>query len=332
MRSLSRRCSVPLALTCLALTTSLNASGKDETPADPVALKSLDPVLLVEGKESKGKAEFSATRDGFRYFFVNAANKAAFEKDPQRFSIQCRGHCAMMTDAPARPDLFTVYKGRIYAFGSEGCRDAFLARPDEFVRAEETARRPLKVAIIVFNKMELLDFAGPAEVFASAGYDVSTVAATREPVPCMGVVTLTPHYTFADCPRPDVVVVPGGSVGELAKDKRVIDWLVRTSAEAEVTLSVCTGALVLARAGLLDGKEATTHWNSIASLRKQFPHVTVRDDRRVVDTGKVVTSAGVSAGIDGALHVVDRLSGRSKASQTARYMEYTWQPPAERGK
>jgi transcriptional regulator GlxA family with amidase domain len=135
---------------------------------------------------------------------------------------------------------------------------------------------------------------------------------------------LKPRYTFADCPRSDVVVVPGGSIGSVAKDKRVTDWLVRASKEAEITLSICTGSFVLARAGLLDGKEATTHWSAIKTLRSQFPKTTVRDDKRVVDSGKVVTTAGVSAGIDGALHVVDRLSGRAKARETAHYMEYNW--------
>jgi transcriptional regulator GlxA family with amidase domain len=127
----------------------------------------------------------------------------------------------------------------------------------------------------------------------------------------------------------DIIVVPGWSISTVAKDKRVTDWLARASGEAEVTLSVCTGAFVLARAELLDGKEATTHWSAIETLRTQYPKVTVRDNQRVVDNGKIVTSAGVSAGIDGALHLVDRLSGRDKASETAHYMEYNWQVLAE---
>jgi putative intracellular protease/amidase/YHS domain-containing protein len=343
MRSLSRRCSVPFAMTCLALTCAwsvsgllgpdVRADGKEGPKAEPeVALKALDPVLLVEGKEAKGKAEFSASSEGFRYLFVSTANKAKFEKDPERYAIQFRGHCAMMREARALPDLFTVYKGRIYAFGSEDCQESFREQPEKYAQPEKPVRRHRSVVILVFNRMELLDFAGPAEVFASAGYEVSTVAATRDPVPCAGLITLTPRYTFADCPSADIIVIPGGNVREVAKDKRVIDWLVRASPAAEATLSVCTGAFVLAKAGLLDGKEATTHWGSIGALRKQFPQITVRDDRRVVDNGKVVTSAGVSAGIDGALHLVDRLSGRSEASKAARYMEYNWQPPSENKK
>jgi putative intracellular protease/amidase len=301
------------------------AAGTEAARVKSAALQGFDPVLLTQSKEVKGLAEFAVNRDGFRYLFVNAANKAKFEKEPGRYAIQFHGQCAMMPSARARPDLFTVYKGRIYAFGSEGCRAAFREQPEKYTH-------PHSVTILVFNGMELLDFAGPAEVFGSAGFLVRTVAATREPVSCMGLMTVTPHYTIADCPRSEVLVVPGGNTRALTKDKRVLDWLVKVSPKAKATLSVCTGAFVLARAGLLDGKEATTHWGAIDALRRQFPKVAVHADRRVVDCGKVVTSAGVSAGIDGALHLVDRLMGRTKARETARYMEYRWQPPAEKKK
>jgi putative intracellular protease/amidase/YHS domain-containing protein len=331
MRSLSRRCSVPFALVCLAIALP-RAAGREDKPSEPVALKSFDPVLLVEGKESKGKDEFSASRDGLRYVFVSAANKAKFEKDPERYAIQFQGHCAMMHEAKVDPELFTVHKGRIYGFGSEDCRDQFRQDPAKFAvaeKAEKAGGGRRKVGILVFNKMELLDFAGPAEVFAGAGYDVFTVAATKESVPSMGLVNLTPQFTFEDCPRPDIIVIPGGDTRALVNDKRVIDWLKQAQPGAEITMSVCTGAFVLGKAGLLEGKEATTHWSAISALRTRFPHTTVHDDRRIVDNGSVITTAGVSAGIDGALHVVERLSGHDKAVKTARYMEYNWQPPAE---
>jgi putative intracellular protease/amidase/YHS domain-containing protein len=333
MRSFSRRPSVTAAFICLAACTAaytLDCSARaDEKPAQvPVALKGLDPVLLVGGKEEKGKEEFTATQDGFRYRFVSAANKAAFAKDPERYGIQFHGQCAMMKEARALPDLFTVYKGRIFAFGSEDCLASFRESPEKYTGKEEPVRGRRSALILVFNGMELLDFAGPAEVFGAAGFRVDAVAATKEPVRSMGLVTVTPRYTFDDCPRADVIIVPGGSAGVVARDKRVTDWLARASRDADVTLSVCTGAFVLARAGLLDGKEATTHWGAVARLGKEFPQITVRKDQRVVDTGKVVTSAGVSAGIDGALYVVERLLGRPKAASTARYMEYNWQPAA----
>jgi putative intracellular protease/amidase/YHS domain-containing protein len=332
MRRFSRRLSVTVPVICLAVCAARYTPGRparadEKAPQAPVALKGLDPVLLVAGKEEKGKEEFAATSDGFRYRFVSAANKAAFEKDPQRYGIQFHGQCAMMKEARAVPDLFTVHKGRIYAFGSEGCLESFRESPEKYTQEEKPVRGKRSAVILVFNGMELLDFAGPAEVFGAAGFRVDAVAATREPVRSMGLVTVTPRYTFDDCPRADVIVVPGGSAGAVARDKRVTDWLARASKDADVTLSVCTGAFVLARAGLLDGKEATTHWSATGRLGKEFPQITVRKDQRVVDTGKVVTSAGVSAGIDGALHVVERLAGRPKATSTARYMEYNWQPP-----
>jgi putative intracellular protease/amidase len=317
-----------VAMTCAWVGFGVLGQGRADGPDKPsatsqVALKGLDPVLLTEGKETKGQASVSVVRDGLRYLFLDTATKTKFEKDPGRYAIQLRGQCAMMPSAKARPDLFTVYKGRIYAFGSEGCQEAFRQEPDRYAHDRRT------VVILIFEGMELLDFTGPAEVFGSAGFLVSTVAASKEPVTVMGLMTLTPLYTFADCPRADIIVIPGGSSGP-SKDKRVIDWVVKASAQADATLSVCTGAFVLASAGLLDGKEATTHWGAINALRREFPKITVRNDRRVVDCGKVVTSAGVSAGIDGALHLVERLSGHSDAVQVARYMEYNWQPPSDK--
>ena len=223
MRNVQRRKIIAVATLCLTLAGACGLSGQSagqEKPAKP-ALKGLDPVLLTEGKEEKGKAEISLTREGFRYEFVDAANKTKFEKDPQRFEIQLQGKCAMMTTTPADPDIFTVYKGKIYAFGSEGCRTSFRASPEEYLRPQTKAPRR-SVVILVFEKMELLDFTGPAEVFASAGLKVSTVAATKDPVLCMNLITVTPSYTLEDCPRADIVVVPGGNISALAKDKRVI--------------------------------------------------------------------------------------------------------------
>jgi putative intracellular protease/amidase/YHS domain-containing protein len=298
-----------------------SAGGTPQTKA--AALKGLDPVLLSEGKSVKGKADLSVTREGFRYVFADAANRAKFDKHPERYEIQFQGGCAMMPAVRGDADRFTVYKGKIYIFASEGCLAAFQAQPEDYVRPRKN------VAIFVFNGMEMLDFCGPAEIFSVAGrgraFQVYTVGATKEPINTLGLITVTPRYTFADCPAPDVLVIPGGSVSMVAKDGRVLDWLRQTSPKAEVTLSICTGAFTIANAGLLDGKEATTHWGAVDMLRKQFSKVTVHGDRRFVDNGKVVTSAGVSAGIDASLHVVARLLGRPAAQETARNIEYNWQ-------
>ena len=182
------------------------------------------------------------------------------------------------------------------------------------------------VAILVFDGVELLDFAGPTEVFAAAGrgaFDVYTVGATRDPIVSQGVVTVVPEHSFESAPQPDILVVPGGGVGSVMRSEAAGDWITNTSKDCTHVLSVCNGALVLANLGLLDGLEATTHHGSVAAL-KDFSRVTVREEERYVDNGKIITTAGVSAGIDGALHLVRRLLGTEEAKTTAWYMEYPW--------
>jgi transcriptional regulator GlxA family with amidase domain len=192
-----------------------------------------------------------------------------------------------------------------------------------------TMKTKRKVAILIHEGVELLDFSGPGEVFAAAdhrqAFDVYTVAASASEVTSQGFLTIKPQYTFANCPPPDVVILPGGRTDVPLSDPAVINWIKQSSQKAEVVMSVCTGAFLLAKAGLLDGREATTHWSAIASLRQEAPKTTVLENRRFVDNGKVITAAGVSAGIDASLHVVDKLLGREAAAQTAHYMEYKWQ-------
>ncbi len=215
-----------------------------------------------------------------------------------------------------------------------GFRSASFDASDEKGVVARDRTRPLNakrnVAIFVHEGVELLDFSGPGEVFASAGqsqaFNVYTVAATSEEITSQRFVTIKPQYTFANCPPPDIIVLPGGRTDVPLADSKVIEWIKKSSERAEVMMSVCTGAFLLLESGLLDGKEATTHWSAIESLKQQAPKTTVRENRRFVDNGKVVTAAGVSAGIDAALHVVDRLLGREVAQKTARYMEYKWEP------
>jgi putative intracellular protease/amidase len=196
-------------------------------------------------------------------------------------------------------------------------------------RAEPAADGRRAVAIVVYEGVELLDFAGPGEVFAAAdradAFRVYTVASTRAPVLSQGFVKIVPDHSIDDAPTPDIVVVPGGEVGSLIDDAKAMQWLKKVSATDSLTMSVCNGAIVLAITGLLDGMRATTHWGSVARLR-QFSKTTVVPDARFTDNGRVVTTAGVSAGIDGALHVVQRLLGEDIAWSTARYMMYSWEP------
>lgn len=185
---------------------------------------------------------------------------------------------------------------------------------------------PRNVAIFVFQGMELLDFAGPGEVFAAARpkFKVYTVAASTEPIVSQGFVKIVPEYSIHDCPKPDLLVIPGGNTSAALMNPDVIAWVKRVSGENELTMSVCTGAFILAKAGLLDGREATTHWFHVKRLGKSAPNIQVRSNVRFVDTGKILTTAGVSAGIDGALHVVQRLLGHSAAVRIAKGMEYKW--------
>jgi transcriptional regulator GlxA family with amidase domain len=184
------------------------------------------------------------------------------------------------------------------------------------------------VAIFIHNGVEILDFAGPSEVFASTeGFNVYTVSLTKEAITSQGFVTVTPNYSLEDCPQPDIVVLPGGNTGPFIQNEPLIRWIKACAEKAEVMLSVCTGAGLLAKAGLLDGKQATTFHNYIDVLQQATPKATILRNTRFVDNGQIITTAGVSAGIDGALHVVAKLKGLAVAQRTAQYMEYDkWKP------
>ena len=187
------------------------------------------------------------------------------------------------------------------------------------------------VGIYIFDNVEVLDFAGPYEVFTCAArvggaspFRVRTIAATLAPMRARAGLALQPEADFAGAGKIDVLIVPGGVVtAELAKPE-VIAWIAAMARDCELVASVCTGAFLLAQAGLLDGRDATTHWEDLANLGAAYPALKVRGDRRWVDTGDIVTSGGISAGIDMSLHLVERLAGRELAVRTARQMEYDW--------
>jgi transcriptional regulator GlxA family with amidase domain len=199
----------------------------------------------------------------------------------------------------------------------------------------QSAPTPVNVAIVIQNGMELLDFAGPGEVFAAAGssdarpFRVFTVSATKAAVTSQGFAEIVPDYTIDNAPEVDILVIPGGGHGKLISDPRMMTWIGRTVSSARYTLSVCTGALVLAAGGHLDGKEATTWFGAIDRLRTAAPRTVVHEKTRFVDNGTIITTAGISAGIDGSLHLVSRLLGAEAAEGVARYMEYDhWKPDA----
>ena len=155
--------------------------------------------------------------------------------------------------------------------------------------------------------------------------NVFTVAESSTPVSCNNPLTVLPQYTLAECPPLDILVVPGGQGTRTAVSRpALIKWLAERAATAQLTTSVCTGSFLLAQAGLLDGKATTTHWGSIERMRQDFPGLDVRADVRWIDAGDVVSSAGVSAGIDMALYVLQRLYGDEVAAATARGIEYDY--------
>ncbi|MCE1252532.1 MAG: DJ-1/PfpI family protein [Anaerolineae bacterium] len=196
----------------------------------------------------------------------------------------------------------------------------------------------LNVAVFIFDDVEVLDFAGPYEVFYTAArvalrlapqdpppFKVFTVSEQSKTVFARGSLPVQAHYNFSNHPAADVLIVPGGVVSAELEKITVIDWIKNQAAGAGLTASVCTGAFLLAKAGLLDGKEATTHWEDTADLQKMFPSLKVMEAVRWIDNGSLVTSAGISAGIDMSLHLVEKLCGRELALKTARQMDYAWQ-------
>ena len=195
---------------------------------------------------------------------------------------------------------------------------------------------PRTVGILIFDEVEVLDFCGPFEVFSVSRPDgikndearlfqVFTVAEKNETVRCRGGLLVEPHYTLENAPPLDIVIVPGGQGTRRERhNPKLLDWVEAQNEQTELTLSVCTGAFLLAERGLLDGKKATTHWGSVEFMRETYPQVEMLGEVRYVDEGRIVTSAGISAGIDMSLHVVERLHGQAIAAWTARRMEYEW--------
>ena len=186
------------------------------------------------------------------------------------------------------------------------------------------------VAILIFDEVEVLDFAGPFEVFGVADslvggdtFAVFTVAESPGTVRARHGLKIVPTHTLENCPAPDVLVVPGGiGTRPLLGKPALLEWLRVKHKRAEIVMSVCTGSLVLAKAGLLDGLRVTTHHEALALLTELAPGAIVDPTARFHDNGKVITAAGISAGIDCSLHLVARLLGEAAASATAAHMEY----------
>lgn len=196
----------------------------------------------------------------------------------------------------------------------------------------------LQIGILVFPDVEVLDFAGPFEVFSVASriaaseigvadpFDVRLVGASGGAVLARHGLSVVPHASFASAPALDLLIVPGGVVTQPLADQDTLEWVRRQDAGSALTASVCTGAFILARTGLIDGLTVTTHWDDIVELRDTHPDLTVLENVQYVDQGRIVTSAGISAGIGMSLHLVGRILGLPMARATARRMEYAWEP------
>ena len=186
------------------------------------------------------------------------------------------------------------------------------------------------VAIFLFDEVEVLDFAGPFEVFSvanelhgHAAFHVCTFAVQPGTIRARNGLKVVPDFTTENCPAPHILVIPGGAgTRPLLHQPALLEWIRGKSRSAEIVMSVCTGALVLAKAGLLDGLRVTTHHENLATLAELAPAATVDGSRRFHDNGKILTAAGISAGIDCSLHVIARELGEPAATATADYMEY----------
>jgi putative intracellular protease/amidase len=189
---------------------------------------------------------------------------------------------------------------------------------------EPHSQPQVRVGVLLFDGVEIIDFAGPYEVFGTAGFGVVTISPDGKPVKTAMGLTVTPDASFANAPPFDILLVPGGDVADAQKDPRILDFIRKHADSSRYVLSVCTGSFIMGSSGVLDGLKATTFNPRIGDMAKKYPKVDVIKDVRWADNGKVITSAGLSSGIDAALHVVARVRGTDQAKSVAMHLEYDW--------
>jgi putative intracellular protease/amidase len=285
-----------LLLACFAFAITLMAQGKGSKV--PVAGKSSEAAAGQNTANAPGTANAEAPGgDSIGYFCGLCGNSC----DTLAFTAEgvCP-HCGMKLE-----------------------RQTFAARRELLANYE----RKISVCFYLQDGVEVLDFAGPMEVFSDAGFQVFTVSQKKELLRAQGILKITPDYSIAEAPQSDVLAFFGGNTGPSSQDEALTAWIRSRRAGTKYFFSVCTGAFIMAKAGILDGLTATTFHSSIEALRKDYPSTKVLADVRFVDNGNVITTAGISAGIDGALHLVAKLKGEEMARQVAAYMEYDkWVP------
>jgi putative intracellular protease/amidase len=205
-------------------------------------------------------------------------------------------------------------------------------KPGQPTKEVATDKHTRNLAIFIFDGVQIIDYTGPFEVLGQAHdgdqplFNVYTVAEKTGPITTAMGMTVVPKYSFTDMPKADVLVLPGGGVRPHLENAKIIKWVRDTSANAEYVMSVCNGAFFLGKAGLLDGLNATTFYGLIDQLKVLAPKAHVVRDQRFVDNGKIITTAGLSSGIDGALHLIEKILGRGRAQEVALNLEYNWQP------
>lgn len=206
-----------------------------------------------------------------------------------------------------------------------------------FAQAQSVEKAKMNVAILIFDGVQIIDYTGPYEVLGSWGRrNVYTVAENADTVTTSMGMKVIPNYTFENQPKPGILVIPGGGyskpdpngrgVAKQMVNEKVIRWIQENAKDAKYVMSVCNGAFLLAKAGLLEGLEATTFHGMINDLNEFAPTAKVVYDKRFVDNGKIITTAGLSSGIDGALHLIEKIDGIGWAKRIAAGLEYNWQP------
>jgi putative intracellular protease/amidase len=186
-----------------------------------------------------------------------------------------------------------------------------------------------KAAILIFDGVQIIDFAAPWEILGQARFYVYTVAANKKTITTTMNMSINPDFDFRSAPVPDLLIVPGGNEEGAIDDKTTIQWVKDTADHAKYVLSVCNGAFFLAKAGLLDGLTATTFHHLIPQLATEYPKTKVVADKRFVDNGKIITSAGLSSGMDATIYLISKMKGMGEAQQLALHLEYNWQPDSK---
>jgi transcriptional regulator GlxA family with amidase domain/DNA-directed RNA polymerase subunit RPC12/RpoP len=234
-------------------------------------------------------------------------------KDKQVFvCVPCGGSC---------DDLTFEKQGKC-----PHCNMELIAKTDLEIK-KNAKNENLTICFYLQDNVELLDFAGPMEVFVVAGFKVFTVSKAKDKITSQGALTIIPDYSIDDAPASDVMVFFGGSHGKPTNDPAVISWIQSRKKTTDYFMSVCTGAFIMGKAGILDNLTATTYHSQIAALQKALPNTKVLDNVRFVDNGNVISTAGISAGIDGALHFVAKIKGEAFAKKVAYDIEYDkWIP------